>query len=95
MSEYVPKPMDTSQVALPEELHQLLEQFAKNTHEVWAAQRIQAGWRFGEKRNDEAKEHPCLVPYEDLPESEKQYDRATAAETLRAVITLGYKIEKN
>lgn len=92
MSVYKPKPLDTSDVVLPDSLNDLLEGLAENTHEVWAAQRIKDGWRFGVKRNDETKEHPCLVPYEDLPESEKEYDRNTAGETLRAVRKLGYSI---
>lgn len=94
MSVYKPKPLDTSDVVLPDSLNELLERLAENTHEVWAVQRIKDGWRFGDKRDDETKEHPCLVPYMDLPESEKNYDRATAAETLKVAIVLGYKIEK-
>lgn len=52
------------------------------------------GWVFGSKRNDEKKEHPCLIEYDQLPESEKEYDRKAAMETLKAIIALGYRIEK-
>lgn len=93
MTTYNPQPLDTSGVVLPEALLGLLEQLAENTHDVWAAQRVKDGWTYGPKRDDANKKHPCLVPYADLPESEKEYDRKTAGETLKAVIALGYRIE--
>lgn len=89
---YIPQPIDTSDVKLPEELEQLVEQMSKNVHEVWAETRIKQGWKYGEQRNDELKTHPCLVPYEDLPEAEKAYDRNTSVETLRLIMKLGFKI---
>lgn len=89
---YVPQPMDTSDVKLPEELEQLAEQIAKNVHEVWAETRISQGWTYGEQRNDELKTHPCLVPYEELPEEEKAYDRNTSIGTLKLIMKLGFKI---
>lgn len=92
MSKFIPHPIDTSKLQLSGELAELLEQLAKNTHEVWAAQRIADGWRYGPERNDKKKEHPCLISYDELPESEKQYDRATAGETLKVVLALGYEI---
>ena len=89
---YIPQPIDTSDVKLPEELEQLVEQMSKNVHEVWAETRIKQGWKYGEQRNDELKTHPCLVPYEDLPEAEKAYDRNTSVETLKLIMKLGFKI---
>ena len=89
---YVPQPMDTSDVKLPKELEQLAEQIAKNVHEVWAETRISQGWTYGEQRNDELKTHPCLVPYEELPEEEKEYDRNTSIGTLKLIMKLGFKI---
>lgn len=89
---YVPQPMDTSDVKLPEELEQLAEQIAKNVHEVWAETRIRQGWTYGEQRNDELKTHPCLVPYEELPEEEKEYDRNTSIGTLKLILKLGFSI---
>lgn len=91
---YTPQPIDTSDIRLPEELNPLVEQMAKNVHEVWAHGRIAQGWTYGEKRDDEKKTHPCLIPYEELPESEKEYDRKTSLETLKFIIRAGYKIEK-
>lgn len=91
---YVPQPMDTSEVQLAEELNVLIEQMAKNVHEVWAQSRMEQGWTYGPKRNDSLKHHPCLVPYEELPEVEKAYDRDTALGTLKLISKLGFKISK-
>ena len=91
---YIPKPIDTSDVQLNEELLALTEKLAQNTHEVWAAGRISEGWSYGEKRDDIKKETPCLIPYEQLSESEKEYDRNTAMETIKLIFKLGYKISK-
>ena len=91
---YIPKPIDTSDIELPEELMELTEEMAKNVHDVWSAGRIAQGWTWGPKRDDEKKENPCLVPYEELPESEKEYDRNTSIETLKVILSLGFKIER-
>lgn len=91
---YTPQPIDTSDVELPEELKPLVEEMAKNVHEVWAETRIKQGWTYGEQRNDELKTHPCLVPYEDLPEEEKVYDRNTSIDTLKFILKEGFTISK-
>jgi hypothetical protein len=92
---YDPKPIDTSGVALSEDIRGLTEQLAENAHEIWARQRLRDGWRYGPRRDDDRKEHPCLVPYAELPESEKAYDRNAALQTLEAILALGYRIEKD
>ena len=92
--QYRPSPIDTSGIQLPEHLQSLAEQLAKNVHEVWAQGRISDGWTFGPIRNDVLKQHPCLVPYEELPESEKDYDRNTAINTLKLIMLIGYKVTK-
>lgn len=92
--EYVPQPVDTSNVQLPAELDELVEKIAKNVHDVWAQNRIEQGWTYGEERNDALKTHPCLIPYEELPEVEKAYDRDTAFGTLKLITKLGFKITK-
>ena len=91
---YTPNPIDTTNIKLPEELLALTEKIAENVHENWSVGRISQGWTYGEKRDDIKKETPCLVPYSELPESEKEYDRNTALETLKLRVALGYKIEK-
>jgi hypothetical protein len=89
---YQPSPIPTGEITLPDPLLELTERLAENTHEVWAQRRLAEGWTYGPRRDDSAKTHPCLVPYADLPESEKDYDRGTAMETLKAIIVLGYRI---
>lgn len=91
---YMPQPIDTSSVVLNDEIAELIEKIAENVHDVWAAGRIAEGWIYGEERSDKKKTTPCLVPYEDLPESEKDYDRNTAMETVKTIIKLGYKISR-
>ena len=94
MTKYTPAPLDTSGVSLSPSLLALTEQLAENTHEVWSALRLKQGWTYGPERNDVEKKHPCLVPYDQLPESEKEFDRATASEVLKALLKLGYTISK-
>jgi len=89
---YIPKPLDTSGTVLPAGLEELTESLAKNVHEVWAAGRMAAGWKYGPVRDELKKEHPCLVPYEDLTEEEKDYDRATALSTIKYILANGYRI---
>ena len=91
---YIPNPIDTSDVKLTPELLALCEKLAENTHEVWAKGRTDSGWKYGTVRDDEKKETPCLVAYSDLPESEKEYDRNTAMETLKLIVKLGFNITK-
>ena len=70
----------------------LTEKLAENTHDVWAKGRIEQGWKYGKIRDDNNKLHPCLIPYSELPESEKEYDRNTALETIKLIQKLGYFI---
>jgi hypothetical protein len=92
--EYRPDPISTTAVELSSDFLKLTELLARNAHEIWAQRRLAEGWKYGPMRNDAAREHPCLVPYDDLPESEKEYDRKMAMETLKAIIALGFRIEK-
>ena len=91
---YTPNPINTENITLPADLEALTEKIAENVHDVWAAGRIADGWTHGETRNDAEKKHPCLVPYSELSDDEKAYDRNTALETLKLIVALGYKIEK-
>ena len=91
---YVPKPISTKDVKLSKDILELSEQIAKNVHEVWALSRMDEGWTYGKGRNDILKEHPCLIPYDELPEIEKDYDRNTAMQTLKLIQKLGYTIKK-
>ena len=91
--DYEPKPLSVAEITLSEELLSLTERLAENAHDIWAAQRVKTGWTYGPQRDDAKKLHPCLIPYADLPESEKVYDRETALGTLKAILKLGYTIQ--
>lgn len=91
---YVPAPVDTQSVELPAELLPLVEEMAKNVHEVWARNRMAEGWTYGPVRDDAKKQTPCMVPYDELPETEKEYDRATSQETLKLILKSGFTLSK-
>lgn len=91
---YQPKPIDISNITLPEEITALMEKLSKNTHEVWSSQRLKDGWTYGLKRDDTRKWHPSLVPYQDLSESEKEYDRVISENVLKVIYAMGYEIRK-
>jgi len=90
---YVPKPIDTSHVVLSPDLRALTERLAENSHEIWAVGRLAQGWRHGPSRDDAQKLHPDLVPYAELSDSEKDFDRRTAMGSIQAILALGYRIE--
>ena len=92
--DYRPEPEDLSGIALPDSLTELTEFLAENIHDVWARNRMEEGWTYGPVRDDASRQHPDLVPYRLLPESEKEYDRATAVSTLKLIVKAGYRIEK-
>lgn len=94
MKIYSPVPIDTSKVEVPDDLMQLAEILALNVHETWALERINQGWKYGIERNDLQKLHPCLVSYDELPESEKVFDRKTAMETIKVILSMGFEIKK-
>ncbi len=89
---YKPEPIDTSGIQLPEELEPLLELLARNIHENWSRERLNQGWVWGPVRDDARKHHPCLIPYDKLSEEEKEYDRITSAQTLKTILSMGFRI---
>lgn len=92
---YEPSPIDVSNFKLTDDLEELLEAIAENAHDIWAKERMDHDWTYGPERDDEHKKHPDLVPYSDLTDSEKEYDRKMARGTLELVQRLGYKIVKD
>lgn len=89
---YNPQPINVEDISLDSNLEDLTEAIAENAHDIWARARMDEGWTYGPVRDDERKEHPDLVPYAQLPDSEKEYDRLMAMNTLRLVRRLGYDI---
>lgn len=91
---YSPKPIPSEGIELTDELVSLRETLAEHLHDVWALGRMKQGWTYGAKRDDDAMTHPCLVPYTDLPEDEKEFDRASAIGTLKAILASGFQITR-
>ena len=91
---YIPKPLDTGEIRLDQELQELIEQVSKNIHEVWAENRLADGWQYGVSYDGDRKLHPCLIPYDQLTEREKDLDRATVKQTVKTLLKLGYEIKK-
>jgi ryanodine receptor 2 len=91
-AEYIPDPVNTSLIELPENLLLQVETIARNVHEEWAKRRLEGGWQHGTYRDDDKKLHPGLIPFDELTEEEKDYDRQTAISTLKMTVLLGFKI---
>ncbi|KAG8184852.1 hypothetical protein JTE90_012099 [Oedothorax gibbosus] len=89
---FVPAPVETQGVALPGYVENVRDKLAENIHEVWAMNKIGAGWSYGEMRDDSRKKHPCLTSFDRLPMAEKRYDTTLALQTLKTIISLGYHI---
>lgn len=89
---YNPQPINVENIDLDADLEELTEAIAENAHDIWARARMDEGWTYGPIRDDANKRHPDLVPYAQLPDSEKEYDRVMAMNTLRLVRRLGFDI---
>jgi len=90
---YRPCPANVDDIQLSAEILLLTEKLAKNTHEIWAKGRIEEGWKYGPTYDGENKYHPCLIPYELLPEKEKEYDRNTAVGAIKYLVSLGFTLK--
>jgi ryanodine receptor 2 len=89
---YNPVKSNETDAPLTREFELLADFLAEKVHDLWAAQRLSEGWAVGDKRDDDAKLHPCLKPFGELPESEKEYDRIVALGVVREILKLGYQI---
>ena len=95
VDEYIPHPIDVDDIPLDGDLEELQEAIAENAHDVWAEARIKEGWTYGKERDDAKKQNPDIIPYTALPESEKEYDRIMAFNTIKLVKKLGFDIVKH
>ena len=94
VDEYTPNPINVDNIPLDGDLEELQEAIAENAHDIWAEARMSEGWTYGKERDDTNKKHPDLVPYSALPDSEKEYDRIMAFNTIKLVRKLGFDIVK-
>src|SRR5262245_41547519 len=90
--DYTPKPVDTTGIKLPPDLQRLVERLAENAHDVWARKRMNEGWTHGPEKNAVSQQTPWLVPYQDLPEAEKETDRQLIIESVKAAYALGWRL---
>jgi RyR domain len=93
-TDYKPKPIQTEHIVLGDEFLELVELLAENAHDIWASERLQDGWTFGPERDDTERRHPCLVPYAQLPDRERDYDRTMVIGSIRAILALGFTISR-
>ncbi|XP_029705792.1 ryanodine receptor 3 isoform X9 [Takifugu rubripes] len=88
-SSFIPTPVDTSQVVLPTHLDNVRDKLAENIHELWGMNKIELGWTYGKIRDDNKRQHPCLVDFVKLPETERNYNLQMSSETLKTLLALG------
>ncbi|XP_058262189.1 ryanodine receptor 2 isoform X11 [Hemibagrus wyckioides] len=86
---FTPTPVDTSQIVLPPHLERIREKLAENIHELWVMNKIELGWTYGAVRDDNKRQHPCLVEFSKLPEQERSYNLQMSLETLKTLLALG------
>uniref|UniRef100_A0A3Q3BKC6 Ryanodine receptor 3 n=1 Tax=Kryptolebias marmoratus TaxID=37003 RepID=A0A3Q3BKC6_KRYMA len=86
---FIPTPVDTSQIVLPPHLENIRDKLAENIHELWGMNKIELGWTYGKIRDDNKRQHPCLVDFTKLPETEKNYNLQMSSETLKTLLALG------
>lgn len=94
VTDYKPQPIPTGHIALSDEILELVELLAENAHDIWASERLRDNWTFGPHRDDQERRHPCLVPYSQLSEQERDYDRAMVIGSIRAILALGFTISR-
>uniref|UniRef100_A0A3B4F195 Ryanodine receptor 3-like n=1 Tax=Pundamilia nyererei TaxID=303518 RepID=A0A3B4F195_9CICH len=86
---FIPTPVDTSQIVLPPHLENIRDKLAENIHELWGMNKIELGWTYGKVRDDNKRQHPCLVDFAKLPETERNYNLQMSSETLKTLLALG------
>ena len=69
-----------------------IEILAKIEHERWVSEKLLNGWKYGKKRNDKRKIHPCIKKWNNLPENEKEKDRQTVRRIPEFLAEAGFEI---
>ncbi|XP_030299704.1 ryanodine receptor 3 isoform X4 [Sparus aurata] len=89
---FIPTPVETGQVVMPLHLEKVRDKLAENIHELWGMNKIELGWSYGKIRDDNKRQHPCLVDFSKLPETEKNYNLQMSTETLKTLLALGCRV---
>ncbi|KAM8737292.1 ryanodine receptor 3 isoform 4-T4 [Acanthopagrus schlegelii] len=89
---FIPTPVETGQIVMPLHLEKVRDKLAENIHELWGMNKIELGWSYGKIRDDNKRQHPCLVDFSKLPETEKNYNLQMSTETLKTLLALGCRV---
>ncbi|KAK6101668.1 RIH domain family protein [Brugia pahangi] len=92
---FKPQPLDCHEIVLDDNMFSLIDALAKNTHNVWAREKIRRGWTFGlnEFVNISQKRSPHLVPYEVVDQRIKEANRESATEFIKTLQLFGIFLE--
>jgi hypothetical protein len=71
---------------------EMMEKLAEAAHNVWMEGKLRDGWQYGPVTDKEKKFHNCLVPYDQLSETDKESDRDLVRGIPRILKLAGYKI---
>lgn len=86
---FEPKPFNSSRSILSPTLNELVEMLAENTHEMWAKIRMEEGYKFGRKDDENKKILTSLLPYFFLLEEDKEKNRVSARELVKVITSMG------
>ncbi|XP_061097426.1 ryanodine receptor 3-like isoform X2 [Conger conger] len=86
---FIPVPVETSHIVMPPHLENVRDKLAENIHELWGMNKIELGWSYGKIRDDNKRQHPCLVDFSKLPDTERNYNTQMSTETLKTLLALG------
>ena len=71
-----------------------IEQMAEMEHGRWNVERLRDGWRCGKPKDENLKRHPCIVPWSELPEDIKPFDRNAVKLFPAILVKAGYEIRR-
>ncbi|XP_072786244.1 ryanodine receptor 3 isoform X11 [Taeniopygia guttata] len=89
-----PKPVSTSNLVLPEKLEYIVSKYAEHSHDKWAFEKTNSGWKYGVSLDENMKTHPLIRPFKTLAEKEKEIYRWPARESLKTMLALGWSLER-
>lgn len=89
-----PKPINTMNFSLPEKLEYIVTKYAEHSHDKWACDKSQNGWKYGISLDENMKTHPLIRPFKTLTEKEKEIYRWPARESLKTMLAVGWTVER-
>ncbi|KAA3679890.1 ryanodine receptor 2 [Paragonimus westermani] len=90
---FIPKPVDTTQIRLPNTLHTLVDRFAQHCHDSWALELIEQGYTYGPVVDEGKRTHPNLCSFNNLPQHEQVRYIHPVTDTLKAMLAFGWSID--